>query len=155
VTEILLRHVGRPAGVSRSTWRPFEPTLGFNDAWWSRVPYATSAPHFVTFSVGSTEIGRVELDHNWSGSLHMNAPRLGAEALEIQLIEIAQDHRREGLGAAVVRRLAEEFPERRLLALSEEADSFWSSLGWDRYDYGTPPHHYRPLFIEPAAPIRH
>jgi hypothetical protein len=33
--------------------------------------------------------------------------------------------------------------------MSEEADDFWASLGWDRYDHREGPTRYRPLFVAP------
>jgi hypothetical protein len=41
-------------------------------------------------------------------------------------------------------------PCRRLVAFSEEADEFWSSLCWDRFDHPDGPTFYRPLFVQPA-----
>jgi hypothetical protein len=35
------------------------------------------------------------------------------------------------------------------VVFSEEADGFWASLGWERYDYPEEPG-YRALFIQPA-----
>jgi len=52
-------------------------------------------------------------------------------------------------GVEVARRLVESYPNRRFLALSEDADEFWATLGWNRYDYHDGPHQYRPLFIAP------
>jgi ribosomal protein S18 acetylase RimI-like enzyme len=95
------------------------------------------------------EVARVELDHDFRGSKHVGAPRLGSGTLEIQFIEVAVSHRRRGVGAVVVRSLVAAHADRRFLALSEEADEFWASLGWDRYDYWDGPHQYRPLFVQP------
>jgi GNAT superfamily N-acetyltransferase len=95
------------------------------------------------------EVARVELDHHFGGSLHVGAPELGATALEIQFMEVAASHRRQGIGAPVVERLEDEYPDRRLLALSEGADEFWASLGWERFDYSDGLRLYRPLFVQP------
>ena len=91
----------------------------------------------------------MELDHNFAGSKHVGSPDMGTRALEIQFIEVARSHRRTGIGAEVVRRLVEAHPERRFLALSEDADQFWATLGWDRYDHPDGPDWYRPLFVHP------
>jgi hypothetical protein len=47
--------------------------------------------------------------------------------------------------------LGTRHPERRLLAFSEEADDFWASLGWTRYDHPEGPRSYRLLFMQPVA----
>lgn len=49
-----------------------------------------------------------------------------------------------------MQRLIATYPDRRFLALSEDADDFWASLGWIRYDYNDGPFQYQPLFIAPA-----
>ena len=41
----------------------------------------------------------------------------------------------EGIGSAVVRLLQDDHPGRRLVAFSEGAEGFWSSVGWDRYEH--------------------
>jgi len=78
-------------------------------------------------------------------------------ALEIQLIEVSGTHCRRGIGTAVVRAVAATHPTRRLVAFSEEADAFWASLGWDRFQHETEPKYWRSLFVQPAtesAPLR-
>jgi hypothetical protein len=50
----------------------------------------------------------------------------------------------------MVKELERRFPNRRLLAFSEEADGFWTSLGWERFDHPDGPRFYRPLFIQPV-----
>jgi ribosomal protein S18 acetylase RimI-like enzyme len=96
------------------------------------------------------EVARVQLDHNFPGSKHIDAPTLGVSALEIQFLEVAKSYRRRGLGAEVVQRLVADYPNRRFLALSEDADEFWAALGWNRYDYYDGSHQYQPLFVAPA-----
>ena len=49
-----------------------------------------------------------------------------------------------------VQALAQRHPDRRLFAYSEEADRFWVSLGWERFDHPEGPRFHRPLFIHPA-----
>jgi ribosomal protein S18 acetylase RimI-like enzyme len=95
------------------------------------------------------EVARVELYDHVETSHYIGAPSLGAEALEIQFIEVATDCRRQGVATDVVRRLMAAHPDRRLVAFSEEADEFWVSLGWDRYDHPDGPRLYRPLFVQP------
>ena len=72
------------------------------------------------------------------------------ERLEIQLIEVATTAARRGIGTEVVQGLAERHRGRRLFAYSEEADEFWASLRWDRFDHRDgQPQFYRALFIQP------
>jgi GNAT superfamily N-acetyltransferase len=113
----------------------------------------TDNPLYVQALVDSAEVARVDLHENFEGSMHAGAPCLGRQALEIQFFEVAQSWRRQGIGVEVVSRLADLYPTRRLLALSEEADEFWSSLGWARFDYWDGPVQYRPLFVQPPRRV--
>jgi hypothetical protein len=73
---------------------------------------------------------RVELDEDGGiNPSYLNVPDIGTERLEIQLIEVASGARGRGVGTRVVHGLAGRHPDRRLLAYSEEADCFWSSIG--------------------------
>jgi hypothetical protein len=133
---------------------PFDWSVGYeNDQWWDDVRYYyVTEPWFVQVLEGDTEVARVELDD--PGGInpeYTGVPELGDERLEIQLIEVATAAARRGIGTGVVRGLAQRHRDRRLFAYSEEADAFWASLGWDRFDHqdGQPQFH-RALFIQPA-----
>ena len=145
-----LKTIRRGPEDNRYSWMPFEPNTNFNAGWWDMPPYITDEPWYVHVQVlrGGEEIARVELDDHFPGSLPLGAPKLGAQALEIQFIEVVPRHRRQGVGKEVIAALSAANPDRRLVALSEGADNFWASLGWDRYDYSDGSHHYRPLFVQ-------
>lgn len=148
--NLILRDVRRVHSEDRYVWTPFELNEEFNGDWWDSPPYMIDDPHYVEAMLGGVEVARVELDHDFRGSMHVGAPTLGTTALEIQFIEVAESYRRRGVGAEVVRRLVKSYPNRRILALSEGADEFWAALGWSRYDHHDGPLKYRPLFIAPA-----
>lgn len=152
--NLVLRRIRRGPDDDRYVWTAFDLDDEFNGEWWDSPPYLQDDPLYVQVLLDDTEVARVELDEGFEGSVHVGAPKLGQQALEIQFLEVAQSHRRLGIGAEVVRRLADLYPSRRLLALSEGADEFWASLGWDRYDYSNGPHQYRPLFVQPARSER-
>ena len=67
-----------------------------------------------------------------------------------QLIEVATAQLRRKVGTRVVHDLMERHSGRRLFAYSEEADEFWASLGWQRFDHPEGPQFHRPLFIQSA-----
>lgn len=149
LVNLILRAVRRGPSDDRYVWTPFELNEEFNEDWWGSPPYLKDDPHYVEGTLDGVEVARVELDHDFRGSKHVGAPRLGASALEIQFLEVAKSHRLRGVGAEVVLQLVERYPHRRFIALSEDADEFWAALGWDRYDYHDGPHQYRPLFVAP------
>ena len=78
---------------------------------------------------------------------YFGAPKLGAERLEIQLLEVAMDARGRGVGTQVVRLLQTRHPARRMFAYSEQAQGFWASLGWERFDHPEGEDFHRPLFV--------
>lgn len=97
------------------------------------------------------EVARVRLEETIDLSTYPTAPPLGHAALEIGFFEVAPGRRDEGIGSAFVGRLAAMYPNRRLLALSRDADRFWGkTLGWDRHEHGDEPDWYQPLYIQPA-----
>lgn len=137
------------------SWVPsFDWSVGYgNDQWWDDVRYYyVGEPWFVQVLEGGVEVARVELDD--PGGInpeYTGVPDLAEdERLEIQLIEVATAVARRGIGTRVAQGLAERHRGRRLFAYSEEADGFWASLGWDRFDHrdGQPRFH-RALFIQP------
>lgn len=137
---------------------PFDWSIGYKyDQWWDDVRYYyVSEPWFVQVLEDGVEVARVELDD--PGGInpeYTGVPDLGGERLEIQLIEVATAVRSRGVGTRVVEGLAGLHRDRRLFAYSEEADEFWASLGWSRFDHrdGQPQFH-RALFIQPAADFR-
>lgn len=146
----------RRGSADQYSWvPPFDWSVGYgNDQWWDDVRYYyVSEPWFVQVLEGGVEVARVELDD--PGGInpeYTGVPDLAEkERLEIQLIEVATAAGRRGIGTRVVEGLAERHRDRRLFAYSEEADPFWASLGWDRFDHrdGQPQFH-RALFIQPT-----
>jgi GNAT superfamily N-acetyltransferase len=142
----------RRGGANRHSWSPFEPSHGFDAFdWWDRLPYWNDKPWYIQILRDESEVGRVELDEK-VGLRHYGVDRhLEAKALEIQFIEVSADCRRQGIATQIVRELERRHPERTLVAFSEQADDFWASLGWRRYDHPTEAQFYRPLFVHQAA----
>lgn len=129
-------------------YKPFDEHDGFTDRWWNGPAYGELRYQFYKVLGDGAEVARVELDEDIASTPHYKtAPKLGSTGLEIQFIEVAEGHRGQGIGTAVVHRLAELHSDRRLAAFSEEADDFWESLGWEPHE--GPPQH-RVLFIQPA-----
>lgn len=84
---------------------------------------------------GGEQVALLELDlkpHRsfWEGSQYP-LPMDGPDVIEIQFIDVRLTHRGRGIGTAIVHWVAEQYPQRQMLALSEKADGFWQSLGWE------------------------
>ncbi|WP_327039998.1 hypothetical protein OG400_18830 [Micromonospora ureilytica] len=153
--SLTLVELDRPVG--ERFWFPFtyeEAGLGFNSQWWYRSPvYPHSKSVFLRVLENNNEVARVHLDNEVGIDHYAEVPPLGATALEIQFIEVHDDHRGRGIGHAVIDLLHNRYPDRRLVAFSEGADGFWSSLGWRRHLHADPEEasYFRPLFIQPQA----
>lgn len=153
--NLTLVELDRPTG--ERLWFPFtyeEAGLGFTDTWWYRGPvYLYSKSTFLRAVENNNEVARVHLDDEVEIDHYAGVPHLGGTALQIQFIEVHADHRLRGIGHAVIDLLHESHPDRRLVAYSEGADGFWSSLGWSQHLYADPEMASRcqPLFIQPEA----
>ncbi len=142
----------RRGSANRYSWiPPFDFSVAYdNEQWWTDVRYYyTDEPWFVQILDDGVEVARVELDD--PGGInpnYRNVPKLASPCLEIQFIEVSTGARRRRIGTRTVHALAQRHGDRRLMAYSEEADEFWDSLGWDRFDH--PDGRHRALFIQPA-----
>lgn len=119
---------------------PFDGDDGYTYGWWDRWLGGDDSVYVQVLRDGE-EVARVMLDETVGIEHYVNTPPLGDVALEIQFIDVRSDVRRQGIGRAVVEQLARMHPDRRLVAYSEEADEFWSALGWQRYDHPEGPPH--------------
>jgi GNAT superfamily N-acetyltransferase len=144
----------RRGSANMYSWIPsFDRSVAYeNDRWWDEPRYySVSEPWFVQVMEDGIEIARVEFDDPGGiNPRYVGVPKLDGERLEIQFIEVATAATRRGIGTRVVSGLADLHHERRLFAYSEEADEFWASLGWQRFDHrdGQPQFH-RALFVQP------
>ena len=109
---------------------------------WSYV--GDRSARYVVYGDGM-EAARAALSESIGVSGYRGAPDLKGWWI-ISLFEVAGSFRERRLGTRVVELLADSYG--RLLAFSEEADEFWSSLGWDRY---TKPGRFRPLYVQPLS----
>jgi hypothetical protein len=141
----------RRGSANRYSWiPPFDSAVAYeNEHWWDSAPYLVEDPWYVQVLEDSVEVARVELDEEVGIEHYTAVPAIGAERLEIQFVEVAMAARGRRVGTRVVRGLAARHPGRRLVAYSEGADGFWTSLGFARFDHPAGPESQRPLFIQP------
>ncbi|WP_433615413.1 hypothetical protein ACQP2P_11505 [Dactylosporangium sp. CA-139114] len=153
--ELSLVELRRLAG--ERLWFPFtydEAGRGFNRQWWYNDPVRVgSTSVFLRALENDDEVARVELDQKVKIDHYAEVPSLGSNALAIQFIEVHNNHRLRGIGRGVIDLLRNRYPDRRLVAFSEGADGFWSSLGWRRHLHKDPETAWRarPLFIQSST----
>lgn len=145
--ELVQHH--RPAGVSRYEWQPFVRDDGFTYDWWHRMWDFDARYSLWSVYRDGVEVARVELDDEVHYDHYSGVPDLGRGVLEIDFFEVSSPVRRSQVGRKAVELVARTFPDRRLVAFSEEADAFWAGLGWDRYDHPMGAQFYRPFFVAP------
>lgn len=122
---------------------------GFDPVWW-RIPsntYRNTYHHWYHLVQGQNELVRVEV--NTARSIRAGDYRgwdWHEQVVEITFIEVRVDQHRLGLGSAVIRELALRYPERTLIAHPRRSDSFWQSIGFQRYESMGPHKHTPPLY---------
>lgn len=131
----------------RYAWHPFEPNAGFEPSWWNEPRFEGDSFEYLSFHLDRAEVARVALGDDADTSDYPGALRLASDALEIQFIEVSATYRYRGIGTAVVDLLCRTYPDRPLLAFSEAATQFWTSVGWHRYDHPSGSTVHRPLFV--------
>lgn len=123
--NIALAKIDRPIG--ERFWSPFsyeEAGRGFTLVWWHRTVRPGSQSTFFRALEDGDEVARVHLDNKVGIDHYAGVPELGSAGLEIQFIEVHDDHRMRGVGSAVIDCLYDRYPGRRLVAFSEDADGF-------------------------------
>lgn len=104
---------------------------------------------------GNEQVALLELDlkpHRsyWEGSGYP-LPADGPDVIEIQFVDVRLPHRGRGIGTAIVHWVAERYPGHQILALAEESDGFWKSLGWELI---TPDNgRSRPMYASPLHTV--
>jgi hypothetical protein len=147
----------RRGGHDKYSWQPFQPNVGdFNPNWWERRQPTLDNPWYVqVIDDEDDEVARIELDHKgFDTTYFVGAPQLGEESLEIQFFEVSSRRRGQNIGTRAVGLLTKLHPGRRLCALSMDADRFWSSLGWHRYEHVEQTEREpqnSPLFVQPLT----
>lgn len=141
----------RPSGVGLYEWQPYADDGTFTHHWWHRLWDISDRRSLWSANQNGHEVARINLDQEVSYEHYDRVPDLGPNVLEIDFFEVSSAVRKKGVGRSVLQLIAERFPDKRLVAFSEEADAFWSGLDWSRYDhpYGFPA--YRPFFVAPEG----
>ena len=125
----------------------FEESTEFEERWWIKMVRSPERATYFSALIGDIEVARVELlEKRELNPDFSNVPRSADGFLEFAFFEVAATHRRQQIGTAVVEMIVTRF-DRSFAAYSEGADRFWGSLRWPRYEHGTEPTHFRPLYV--------
>lgn len=116
---------------------PYQVVEGFNTSWWhtraGRIDVnLRGSKEYLQFRVNGMEVGRAEvIDCHLADDY--NGIDIPVETKEISFFEIRQDLRRCGYGTTFVQHIVAHYNGTPVIAFSEEADAFWSSIGWSYY----------------------
>lgn len=149
--QLTLVEVRRGPRDNPSSWRPFERSGDFNTQWWDRKQYART--WFVQALLGDEEVSRVQLDPDVDLTGYVGVWNARVRDLEIAYFEVSARWRQRRIGSAVIRALAELYPDHRLVASSEGADPFWAGLGWRLCFYPSGASRRPPYFISEPGPV--
>lgn len=130
----------------KETWRtPFDDTAeGFNPRWWLSMTFSKDDDCW-TFSLNGVEVARALINRGTINNVYENltpAPSI----VDIVLFEVRAQYRNKGIGHEAVSLILERYPNEMITAFSEQADEFWSSVGF-RYHQRTDDERTRPLFV--------
>lgn len=144
----MIRQV-RPLPHGHSALSPFEASEDFTQACWQADEVIATSPTdlFYSFILAGEEVVRMivvdhpELDPGYG------VPE-ASDGLEIDFIEVAQGHLRQGLGTQAIGLLLRQHPGRAVFARPPEGeDAFWHSLGWEHVRHAENGD-YPPLFLK-------
>lgn len=141
----------RRAGEQDRYWRkPFNHDSRFmKERWWHGQAPMSDASWYVSALLDGEEVARAELNEDVGLDSYDTGSLLSPRKLQLTLLEVCTAHRRRGIATHLVGQIAGMYSGRQLLALSEDADEFWASLGWDRVDRVEGLMRFQPLFISP------
>jgi GCN5-like N-acetyltransferase len=129
---------------------PHDPE-GFTDTWWIPnidMPYYDDlgGTKLIQFLVDHVEVGRAKIT-DWCLSTAYIGINSEINTKQIWFFEIHQNARRKGYGTEFAKQLINIYPDVPLIAFSENADDFWSRIGWIYYPRKDGDKHCGKLFI--------
>lgn len=142
---------------------PFDvDAAGFNERWWDRriERVCERAGEFLSLTRDGEELARAEIDRGGIDNICVGLTP-ASEVVDIVFFEVRDSHRLAGIGAQAIDLIVKRYEGEMLIAFSEEADGFWSGIGWTHHPREDGSRHYRPLFVHdgrvpawPVVPIR-
>lgn len=125
-----------PKPTDSRYWVPFDDLSGFTSEWWNKSQRLTErGSTYLKAIEGSAEVARLQLDDDlYLDNWRLDDVELEGPVLRIQYLEVRLPDRGRGVGTSAVGLLEARYPDRHLMALSEN-DAFWDSLGWSRHTH--------------------
>lgn len=132
---------------------PFDvDALGFTEGWWDHRVGRARDQHsdFLSFTLNGNEVARAEVDRGTINNIYVGLTP-APEIVDVVFFEVRESRRRAGVGRAAIALIERRYDGEMLIAFSEEADDFWSGIGWTHYPRADRSPHHRPLFVSNDA----
>lgn len=147
MTQLTLMRLN-PDTSGSVVYKPFSESDDFTGGWWDDEIYGYEASqHFYAFFMGQHEVARVEIEVQDDLNPEYRRPAHPGPYAVIHFFEVSKDHRRRRHGTAATQLIVGRYRGTPLVAFSEDADEFWGSLGWARYEHADDPGHHRPMYV--------
>lgn len=145
----------KPATSAGVVFKPFSASDDFTEGWWTDSLYGYSSAdevdeQFYAIFNGQDEVARIEAELKDHLDGEYPTPGTPGPYAVIHFFEVSAEHRRRGYGTAAIQLLSAQLPDVPV-AYSEEADEFWGSLGWERFEHKADPSGFRPMYVGKAA----
>lgn len=131
---------------------------GFNERWWDRPigRVRERTGEFLSLTRNGEELARAEIDRGGIDNIYVGLTP-ASEVVDIVFFEVRESHRLAGIGTQAINLIVKHHEGEMLIAFSEEADGFWSGIGWTHHPREDGSRHYRPLFVHdglmPSWPV--
>ncbi|MCR2763841.1 GCN5 family acetyltransferase [Microbacterium sp. zg.B48] len=114
---------------------PFDLEVdGFTDGWWDNRVGRVGTSHYdwLSFERDGVEVARAEVDYTATlGGEYLGRP-LPRDVVDIPFLEVREGYRGGGIGRRAVDLITAKYAGSLLIAFSEQADEFWTAVGWQR-----------------------
>lgn len=138
----------KPDTSGAVVYKPFSESDDFTEGWWDDAIHGFEPnQHFYAFFDGQHEVMRVEIEVQDILNPEYEQPQHPGPYAVIHFFEVSEDHRRKGYGTDAVQQIVDCYRGMPLVAFSQDADEFWASLGWERYEHAAEPENHRPMFV--------
>lgn len=102
---------------------------------------------FFSFLHGGVEVARVWVEPDSSINDIYEELDIPDKVVDLTFFEVRRGYRRCGIGRRAAGIVVLNYPGCLLTAFSEEADSFWSGIGWTKHPRRDRSSLFRPLFV--------
>lgn len=133
--------------VPNSSYSPsfeYKPE-GFNTRWWHEHH---DGMDWFNFLHGNIELARAGIISPYTLEADYKEVIHPCTGVQIAFFEVHKEYRRKGFGRSSLELIKQKYPDTKIFAFSENADDFWSGIGWI-YHPRQDDHigHYQKLYI--------